>query len=206
MCCRIGISQLRVGRQIAAVDTHMCVAESSNDEVKWRWAFNNFGTPIAAVSTQTWLLHKKSIIGLHKGVKGWSTNCCCGHTHVCFWIDTCVVQNKSTEASIMLKALADRLFTHVCGAAWSYEDFKWRSGASNNFGRPIAAASTNTHLIAKEVSWRLHPRVEGWPTNCCCGHRHVCSHALHKNSTEGWPTNCCCEHTHVCCRMILWRS
>ena len=75
---------------------------------------------------------------LHPSANGWPTNCC-GHAHVCFWIHTCLVQNKSIEALIMLKTLADRLLlwahTHICC---------WRGQL--RVDRPIAAVNTNVCL------------------------------------------------------------
>ena len=52
----------------------------------------------------------------------------------------------------------------------------------------------HSSTLADQVLLWLHPRVKGWPTNCCCGHTHVCFCVNQLRVT----TNCCCEHIHMC--------
>ena len=66
MCCRKG--QLRVGRPIAAVNTHMCVSEYTHGVEQANGSFDHF-------KNDTHVLQKMS-------TEGWPTNCCCEHTHM----------------------------------------------------------------------------------------------------------------------------
>ena len=76
--------------------------------------------------------------------------------------DTHVLQKMSTEGW-PTKCCCEH--THTCDLQ-NHPMMKPSEGYEHSVGRPTAAASTHTHVFC--------PRVKGWPTNCCCGHAHVC--------------------------------
>ena len=77
----------RAGRPIAAVGIHMCVSEYTHVWCRTSQGklcqFQRFGRPIAAVSTYTPVLQKRS-------TEGWPTTCCCEQR-------TCVAQQPNEE-------------------------------------------------------------------------------------------------------------
>ena len=146
----------------------------------------------------------------------WSTNCCCEHAHTCVSqkeaVECCAKKSRvgrpipavSIHTCVSEYTHARRRTSHG-----SFDHFK-----NLNVGRPSAAVNTHTHKCVSQkksiagctqVSTvgrlipavgihmcvflnALHPSVNGWPTNSCCGHTHVCVS----------------EYTHVWCKTSQW--
>ena len=125
VCSRI--EQLRAapkGQGLAdqlLLSVHTCILQN----ISMKKAIEGFEHSISLVDQVLRWLHPKT--------KSWPTNCCCGHTHVYFWVNRLrVTTNCCCE------------HTHVWCRIRPCQGF----GHSKNFGRPIAAVST--HMCVAE--------------------------------------------------------
>ena len=136
-----------------------------------------FGRPIAAVSTYTHVLHKRSTEGeptnyccQHTHVfcrriqstsqvkvlniqQLWQANCCCEHTH------TCVLQKQSIEGCTQGSRVGQPIAAvgiHMCVSeythVWCRKSQLKLCQFKKTVGKAIAAVSTYTHVLQKETT------------------------------------------------------